>query len=1001
MRSHKIILTFILLLIGLGFSQTRKVETDTLKARYAFKIRLSGTWYDRTTFFGFLNGSNQVGLSGIANNAINSAKIVDASIVNADILDPSISITAGDGLYGAPGSIDLGETMLLQVNVDDSTITVVNDTLHVIGGGSATIILNSDSTIINDNGLKVNYDATYFYAAPGASPIFDHWYSKNGGVFRDIENHSWAQGIINDTIYYPMPASTANGRFDAWGNSGGETLYVFNKAGDFQSFILTTDSTRYTIASITFAANDSIYLRTTGTILIDNIYLTTDNGLTLRDSSITGLKIAAGTLGYEHVDQALKNSIDAWKTNVDDTTALKQFTGERIYMDRLASGKLGGGWFTKSDSLYPEGVIAFDCPFPGSQLVRDDFTNGHEIYAEWAGAIGGDGNDDTAPLWKCLSLIESTHANTLILPEDTVYISIANSENTYSCLVIPSNCTFKGRGIDKTIISRVPGERNTNGLLIVTQNWQTASGYDGAQNIIFEGFTITDGDSTPTSPGSSPGDLIALGHCKDIVIRNVKSLNHDQHFVDICAAKNVTIYDCISENRVTNTSNNSIYQIDSADDATSIWQIKVDSTACDNIKIFRNTINRHKSAYGIHMHRAVYNPHKNIQIKDNYIHDESGTGTAAIYKDSNTEVKGLFIEGNDIILNNTSGNSRGIYLLSDSTIAAGNFNDVQIIDNKITGVATFGILAGGGTMSNRFQHVSGINIRNNFLDLNFKGSSAAVTFTGLQTSGIEEAYIADNIFKFTPDAPNGVEEYAIYILNTGNSVIKNNEIYLNERSDSTKFYGILENMSGAKTKSLICTTAVIGNQLFGDGYRFGITFSSSGSPTRTDWIGRVSQNFIYTTDIVTAHYNEQVTMMDGTNNLHFIEWPEANRAGTGSDSIYFCYITDSLVINDIPLKYVKSGNSAEESGWSYQIFYYSPSSPFSREGEIYNGMQLYDSVSVIGIQMADFRLDATPQPDVNNFDLVTGNKGINLTISPVSYQPIIRTDGYIKMRVGL
>jgi len=139
-----------LLLIGLGYSQTRKVETDTLKARYAFKIRLSGTWYDRTTFFGFLNGSNQVGLAGIADNAVNSAKIADASIVNADILSPYISISAGDGLYGAPGSIDLGETMLLQVNVDDSTIVIVNDTLHVMVGGIDNLIANNGLQKIGD-----------------------------------------------------------------------------------------------------------------------------------------------------------------------------------------------------------------------------------------------------------------------------------------------------------------------------------------------------------------------------------------------------------------------------------------------------------------------------------------------------------------------------------------------------------------------------------------------------------------------------------------------------------------------------------------------------------------------------------------------------------------------------------------------------------------------------------------------------------------------------------
>jgi len=175
-RPHKFILTFILLLIGLGYSQ-RKVETDTLKARAAFKIRLSGTWYDRSSFFGYLNGSNQLGLSGIADNAVNSVKIVDASIVNADIVNPNILMQAGDGLFGG-GNIFLGGNVLFNVNVDDSTIIIDNDTLKVVGaalpffisaGGGLTgggytaiddtisleILVDNRTTQINGDTLKV------------------------------------------------------------------------------------------------------------------------------------------------------------------------------------------------------------------------------------------------------------------------------------------------------------------------------------------------------------------------------------------------------------------------------------------------------------------------------------------------------------------------------------------------------------------------------------------------------------------------------------------------------------------------------------------------------------------------------------------------------------------------------------------------------------------------------------------------------------------------------
>jgi len=176
-KVHKIILTFILLLIGLSFSQTRKVETDTLKARYAFKIRLSGTWYDRSSFFGFLNGSNQLGLSGIADNAINSAKIVDASIANIDIVDPWVGITAGNGLWSSSTTLNLGQLITMKVLTDDSTITITNDTLHVIAAGvldsagvreivfdSLSAYFPVDSSNISEFTIGINnIDTTQFY----------------------------------------------------------------------------------------------------------------------------------------------------------------------------------------------------------------------------------------------------------------------------------------------------------------------------------------------------------------------------------------------------------------------------------------------------------------------------------------------------------------------------------------------------------------------------------------------------------------------------------------------------------------------------------------------------------------------------------------------------------------------------------------------------------------------------------------------------------------------
>lgn len=132
---NKLILTFLMCLISLGFSQ-KKVETDTLKARGAFKIRLSGTWYDRTSFFTYLNSSNKL---------IGSSGIQASSITNNEISNPNILMQAADGLFGG-GNIFLGGNVLFQVNTK-TPLSIVSDTVTVqanaitgiyIAGGAIT-----------------------------------------------------------------------------------------------------------------------------------------------------------------------------------------------------------------------------------------------------------------------------------------------------------------------------------------------------------------------------------------------------------------------------------------------------------------------------------------------------------------------------------------------------------------------------------------------------------------------------------------------------------------------------------------------------------------------------------------------------------------------------------------------------------------------------------------------------------------------------------------------
>jgi len=159
----------------------------------------------------------------------------------------------------------------------DAVVGTINDTLNtptgvafnVSGIGNGTLDFDGDLSI-----LAIYRGVLTAKQAKEMGFLAANWHSKNGGVTRD----AWAfsQGIVADTVYHSIATpGPAIGRVDAWAASGTPTLYVFNKAGDSQSFVLDTDSTRYTINQITFAASDSVYFRTTGTVYIDNVYLET------------------------------------------------------------------------------------------------------------------------------------------------------------------------------------------------------------------------------------------------------------------------------------------------------------------------------------------------------------------------------------------------------------------------------------------------------------------------------------------------------------------------------------------------------------------------------------------------------------------------------------------------------------------------------------------------------------------------------------------------------
>jgi len=182
------------------------------------------------------------------------------------------------GIYdttGATGSLNLYRNGTVSA---EALVGTANDTLrtptgiafNISGIASGALDMNADVSL-----LALYRGALSTKRAKEIGFLAANWNSENGGVTRDLANHPWAQGIISDTIFTAIGTTgTASGHVDAWGASGGETLYIFNKSGDVQSITnLSTLSQRFNIYSITFAASDSIYFYSPGTVYIDNVYL--------------------------------------------------------------------------------------------------------------------------------------------------------------------------------------------------------------------------------------------------------------------------------------------------------------------------------------------------------------------------------------------------------------------------------------------------------------------------------------------------------------------------------------------------------------------------------------------------------------------------------------------------------------------------------------------------------------------------------------------------------
>ncbi|MEK3950983.1 hypothetical protein MHB46_21665 [Paenibacillus sp. FSL H7-0703] len=316
------------------------------------------------------------------------------------------------------------------------------------------------------------------------------------------------------------------------------------------------------------------------------------------------------------------------------------------------------------------------------------------VKAATFGAIGN-GTDQTRAIQSALNYLERVGGGKLVLGKGTFLLSIAKSIHNKACIIIPAGVTIEGSGMGATILKRISSERKQNGILLVNKGYDTKGEYTAAGNITLRDFTITDGDVT--SKPRTYGDLIALGHTDNVLVERVQSLNHDQHFVDICGSRNVTVRDSISNN-LQHTYGTATIQIDRAKNL-GIWGLLLDGTNPQNVTIENNKItSMSEMVLQLGHDQSTV---ENLNIVSNVITGANiAKGQTAIGKDVDTSILTANIKNNQIKLNNAG--SIGINLVTD---AINRLDNISISGNVITGKMRTDTFIDSGVASTGFEDV--------------------------------------------------------------------------------------------------------------------------------------------------------------------------------------------------------------------------------------------------------------------------------------------------------
>lgn len=595
------------------------------------------------------------------------------------------------------------------------------------------------------------------------------------------------------------------------------------------------------------------------------------------------------------------------------------------------------------------------------------------------------GIDSTLQLKAALDAAEALGGGVVELPYGTIKVSINTSPNDYSCVLIPANVTLRGKGRYATTLTRLDSERGQNGVIVCNKNYDTVGDYGAAGNIIIEHLGITDGASWPLR---THGNLIGFGNGDGLIVQYCWFGNHDQHAVDICKSRNVVIRWNDSYTDV--SGGDAVYQID----AGLIWGIfngtEKDTT---DVYIYENNIKYARCPNIIHFHNGNYS--KNIYIYRNNINGNALVGgQSAIGGDNDISYENVHIYENTITLSKI--NTRAIHLaVQDEMISK--IDGLHIYRNTIKGKYRIGIFVGddvplsvnyNGTLQSVYIHDNDFYADLTLPELNKIRLATAAHF--------KHAEIVNNNFYISV---NGQTQYITVINdnNNGTAIVRGNNIYqLDDGSTApTDYYGIESEYGFSLSKGVPKHFDISDNNLDMNNVRYHIRVPYTASvASYSNYTGSISRNEM-TGEPVMAHIFESTELSDGSNNRRYIDF--TGKGAVASDP-FILDLTAATRYDDIPLTGKKiSFSGVNHIGLvSFDVMY----SPQPGGSGFNNDTESLSFAYISATQCAGTTI-ADVNTETGTFGIVTGSDGVSVIINNITFQPVLRPFGSIKILSGI